>query len=87
MSFFNDVLSYFKVEDRLKKIVVTMVLGVGVAVFGDLKVAELAKEKIVLKGKKESVEILGEDMFISSMSKGEVFVSGKIISVGSGGIC
>lgn len=86
MSFFNDVLSYFEVEDRSKKVVVTMVLGVGIVVFGDLKIGELSKEKIVLKGKKEFIEIIGENMFISSMSKGEIFVSGKIVSVSSGGV-
>jgi len=86
MSFFNDVLSYFKVDDRSKKVVVTMVLGVGIVVFGNLKIGELSKEKIVLKGKKEFIEIIGENMFISSISKGEIFVSGKISSILSGGV-
>ena len=86
MSFFNDVLSYFKVDDRSKNVVVTMVLGVGIVVLGNLKIGELSKEKIVLKGKKEFIEIIGENMFISSMSKGEIFVSGKISSILSGGV-
>ena len=43
------------------------------------------EEKIILKTKKECLEINGNDLIISQINKGEIIIKGNIISFGFGG--
>ena len=84
MSFFNEFINYFKLDDLSEKTSVSMVLGVGAVVLGNVKILELSKEKIVFKERKNVINVVGFDLYISSISRGEVVVLGNVQSVGYG---
>lgn len=84
MSFFNDFLNKFNlglVDDKIK---VQLIFGYGVMIFGDFKIENLSEELVILKSKKEMISIVGANMKIKEISKGEVFLIGDIKSIVSG---
>ena len=49
------------------------------------KILSYSTEKIILKSKKDCMEIIGSDLQISQINKGEIIIKGNIISFGFGG--
>lgn len=85
MSFFNDIIDFFKIDDISKKITISFVVGVGLIVVGKIKIDSVDENMILLKGKNSSVSIYGNDLVVRSAAKGEVVVSGKIFKIETGG--
>ncbi|MBQ7351896.1 MAG: YabP/YqfC family sporulation protein [Clostridia bacterium] len=56
----------------------------GVYVCNYLKLLDYSSEKIVLKIKHNILEIVGEDLLIAQINKGEIVIRGKIFSTGLG---
>ena len=85
MSFFNDFLESFKIDDSAGKTIVSMIVGVGIMVVGKIKIMNLDDENIVIKSNKDVLKINGEKLKIKSLAKGEIVVSGNITEIGLGG--
>ena len=84
MSFFDDFLKNFNIEDVKNELNISMIINHGVLVVGSVKVKSFSEEEIVLIYKKREYKVIGKRLKIKSMSKGEVFVEGGIIGfVGS----
>jgi hypothetical protein len=81
MSFFNEFVNFFKVDDMSGKISVSMVVGLGAVIVGDVRVIEISGENILLQSKKQSVNVVGESLEISSLSKGEILIEGNVFKV------
>lgn len=81
MSFFNEFVNFFKVDDMSGKISVSMVVGLGAVIMGDVRVIEISGENILLQSKKQSVNVVGESLEISSLSKGEILIEGNVFKV------
>lgn len=84
MSFFNDFLNKFNLSLVDDKIKIQLIFGYGVMIFGDFKIKNLSEELVVLKSKKEMISIVGANMKMKEISKGEVFLIGDIKSIVSG---
>ena len=84
MSFFNDFLNKLNLSLVDDKIKVQLIFGYGVMIFGDFKIENLSEELVVLKSKKEMISIVGANMKMKEISKGEVFMIGDIKSIVSG---
>jgi hypothetical protein len=63
------------------KISVAMVVGLGAVIVGDVRVIEISGENILLQSKKQSVNVVGESLEISSLSKGEILIEGNVFKV------
>lgn len=83
MSFFSDFLNELKVVDE-KNVSISLILGVAVYIVGDFKIDDFSKEKIVIYYNKKIINILGEDLNIKSISKGEMIAVGNVKSVSLG---
>ena len=84
MSFFDDFLKNFNIEDVKNELNISMIINHGVLVVGSVKVKSFSEEEIILIYKKREYKVIGKRLKIKSMSKGEVFVEGGIIGfVGS----
>lgn len=81
MSFFNEFYSSFCFDDD-NRLLCNFVYGAGVRISGKFKVDEMNENRIVLKYKKDKVEISGTGMIISSLARGEIEVVGNVIGVG-----
>ena len=81
MSFFNEFINFFKVDDLSGKISVSMVVGLGAVIVGDVRVIEISPENILLQSKRQSVNVVGESLEISSLSKGEILIEGNVSKV------
>lgn len=84
MSFFNDFLNYFKVDDISSKVSVFAVLGVGIVIMGKFVVVSLDEETIELKSGKDLISVVGKDLKVKSISRGELILSGKLVKVETG---
>ena len=81
MSFFNEFINFFKVDDMSGKISVSMVVGLGAVVVGDVRVIEISAQNILLQSKRQSVNVVGDSLEISSLSKGEILIEGNVSKV------
>lgn len=81
MSFSNDFLSIFKLGDMAKEIVITFVIGVGVLVVGDVIIDDFLSDKIIISCGKRKYCFTGNEMFLMSLSKGEIVIRGDILSI------
>lgn len=81
MSFFNEFFESISLDSDDDKIFCNLVLGVGVRIFGKLKIDTMQETEIILKSKKERIRIYGENLNIASMSKGEIEIEGIIQGV------
>ena len=82
MSFFCDVFKDCDAVSVDKKIRIFVVFGEKVFVVGKVKVAHLSSEKIVLKNTDSAVIIHGDNLYIKTMSKGEILICGDVKNVG-----
>ena len=81
MSFFNEFINFFKVDDMSGKISVSMVVGLGAVGVGDVRVIEISAQNILLQSKRQSVNVVGDSLEISSLSKGEILIEGNVSKV------
>lgn len=81
MSFFNDFFESISFEDNENNIKCNIVFGVGVLVFGVQKLESMQETEIVLRNKKNRLRVYGNNLMISSMSRGEVEISGLVQGV------
>ena len=81
MSFFSDFFESVKLEDEKSKIRCSLVLGQSITIIGNAKIDVMDKNEIILKFKKDMVKIIGSDLIISSMTKGEFEIEGNVVGV------
>ena len=81
MSFFNEFINFFIVDDMSGKISVSMVVGIGAVIVGDVRVIEISAQNILLQSKRQSVNVVGDSLEISSLSKGEILIEGNVSKV------
>ncbi len=81
MSFFDDFLKEFLDNDDNLDIKISMVFNKGVAIVGELAVYEFDSEEIKLLNKKQIVEVIGDNLQIKSMCKGEFIIVGNVKGV------
>lgn len=84
MSFFYDFLDNFNLKDLSDKIEINILLGVGVAVVGNVKIKDFSDSIIEIICSKKVLKFVGEKLKISSISKGEIVISGEIFSFETG---
>ena len=80
MSFFDDILKNFELKNFVDEIVVTLVVGVGIMVVGNIYVSDFATDEILISFKNERYKIIGNNLKLKSMSKGEIIVVGDVLS-------
>ena len=78
MSFFNDFLKCLSISDISEKLTISLILNDGCMVVGNFKLSHISDDSIFLAGKKEKINIVGENLMIQSIAKGEIIVSGKV---------
>ncbi len=78
MSFFYDLLNYFKVDDFSSKTSISIIVGVGLMIVGNIKILNLSDEDLKFQSGKDIIEIVGENLKLRSVSKGEIIIEGKI---------
>ena len=71
-------------KDLSDKIEINMLLGVGVAVVGNVKIKDFSDSTIEIICSKKVLKFVGEKLKISSISKGEIVISGEIFSFETG---
>jgi hypothetical protein len=81
MSFFCDFLHELSVDDVSNKIVISVIMGVGVGIVGKMKINNLAENEIIVEANKKKIDIVGENLTIKSIAKGEIFVLGNITKI------
>ena len=79
MSFFYDILKNINVNSDNSEIVVTMILGEKFLIVGDVKVFKFDDKEILFDIKKDKFKLIGNDLKIDTMSKGEIGVSGNVL--------
>lgn len=84
MSFFYDFFDDFNVKDLSDKTEINIVLGVGVAVVGNVKIKDFSESMLEIVCGKKVLKFVGEGLKMSSISKGEIVISGKIFSFETG---
>lgn len=84
MSFFYDFLDNFNLKDLSDKIEINILLGVGVAVVGNVRIKDFSDSIIEIICSKKVLKFVGEKLKISSISKGEIVISGEIFSFETG---
>ena len=86
MSFFYDFLNYFKIDRLGDSVAVSMIFDKGLALIGNIKISHFSNKSIEILSNNAKISVLGENLKIKSMSKGEIFLSGKIFKIESGGL-
>ena len=81
MSFFNDFLEHFKIEQTGENVSISIILGVGLVIVGKCKVLDFSDKNILIKLKQNKLLIAGDGLNIDTMSKGEIVVSGKLLKL------
>ena len=84
MSFFYDDLSIFNIKDLGENLSIHYIENYGLTVVGNIKISDFSEEIIVIKKKQKTIKIVGENLTIKTMSKGEVVISGKILNIDFG---
>lgn len=84
MSFFNDFLNYFKIDNSSENTIISAVVGVGIMIVGKVKIISLGDSQIQIKSNKDVVSIDGDNLKIKSLAKGEIVISGKINKIDLG---
>ena len=79
MSFFYDFLKSVELNDIANEIIISAVLGTGVMILGNIKVLELNENEIVFSDKKNEYKIVGKNLILNSIAKGELNVKGDVL--------
>ena len=78
MSFFNEFLKCLSITDISEKLTVSLIINEGCMVVGNFKLSHISDDSIFLAGRKEKINIIGENLKIQSIAKGEIIVLGKV---------
>ena len=81
MSFFSDILEYFKIDKLGENLAISMVVGMGLVVLGNVKILNLNDSFIDLSYKKQLLHIYGDNLKIKSAARGEFVVCGNITRI------
>ncbi len=81
MSFFNDFLSYFNIGNIKNDIAISLVVGVGLMITGNIKLNNFTTNKITFSNFKKKIDVFGDKIVLSIMGKGEFVISGNIDKV------
>ena len=81
MSFFDDFFKQFEIKSVDDEVIVSFIVGVGVSVFGKIKIGEFDESEIVIISKNKRLKIIGEKLKIKSVAKGELFIFGNVKGV------
>ena len=81
MSFFYELCKCFNIDDLSAKTTITTILGYGIMIVGKIKIKDIQEDTISLISNKEKITVLGKDLGIKSISKGELIVSGIISDI------
>ena len=81
MSFFYDFLNYFDVSDLKNEVSISLIVGTGLMIVGNVKIQNFSSEKITVISNKKQIVFDGKNLVISVMGKGEIVVSGEILNV------
>lgn len=77
MSFFDEIFKSFNIKS-IDEVCVSMVLGYGVFISGNVRVIDVSEDAIILKCKAKFYNVVGSDLIIKSLAKGEIFVEGNV---------
>lgn len=78
MSFFYDFLENVSVGGLKNELMVSIVLGYKIMVGGNFKIKTLSDDFVEIEHKKINYKIIGEELKIESLSKGEIVVLGNV---------
>ena len=81
MSFFYELCKCFNIDDLSAKTTITTILGYGIMIVGKIKIKDIQEDTISLISNKEKITVLGKNLVIKSISKGELIVSGIISDI------
>lgn len=81
MSFFSDFFDSVKLEDEKNKIYCSLVFGQKITLIGCVKIDTMSEDEIIFKIKKERIKVIGSNLIISSMTKGEFEIEGNVVGV------
>lgn len=81
MSFFYDFLKYFDIENLDAKTTISFIVGYGVIVMGKIKIKDISDGMVRILSNKDVFKIIGENLNIKSISKGELVISGKVKNI------
>ena len=81
MSFFYDFVDALSIEDLTGEVCCNLVFGRAVKILANFKIEDLNECEIVLKCKKFKIKIIGENLKISTIAKGEIEVAGNVVGV------
>lgn len=81
MSFFNDFIDSISIDDIENRICCNLVFDCGVKVSANFKIENLQENEIILKCKKNRIRIIGRNLKIVTLAKGELEVAGNIDGV------
>lgn len=81
MSFFYDFLNYFDIEDLKNEVSISLVVGTGLMIVGNVKILNFSSDKITVLANKKEIVFEGKELVISAMGKGEIVIAGKILNI------
>ncbi|MBR1925960.1 MAG: YabP/YqfC family sporulation protein [Clostridia bacterium] len=81
--FFKEIFDELKIDAKLCPFIVTNLGFLGTIVEGKFFVDYYSTVKIILKTKKQSLYIYGQNLNIKNMQKDEIIIVGEIFSVSS----
>ena len=81
MSFFNDFFESVKLDDIKKEVCCNITFGKRISISGNFKIDTMSESEVILKINKVYYKILGNELSIISISKGEIEVGGDILGV------
>lgn len=81
MSFFSEILDGVNINNVKNEVNCELIFGVKIKITGNLKIDNMDNKEIILKNKKTIIKILGENLSIYSLAKGEVEIEGNVLGV------
>lgn len=73
-------------NEIMKDVKVILVSNKIMYVCNYIKILDYSKERLVIKIPKNTLEVSGEDLYISQINKGEIVIKGKIFNFGFGDV-
>ena len=80
MSFFYDFLNSINLKELSDDLMISIVVGKGISIIGDIKLVSMSESDIEFLYKKQLIKIQGSELKINSLAKGEFVSTGKIQS-------
>lgn len=81
MSFFYDLMQTFNLKDLDGKLTISLIFDVGVCVIGKFKLIDINEEEVIIESNKIKYKIVGKNLLVKSISKGEIVISGNVFKL------